>query len=160
MIIHVGTNDLNSENNPQIVAKPIVDLAKGMVSGKRKVTLSGIIPRNDEWYKKTKKVNQRLKDLCKTASTDYMDNSSLNPKKLLSKSKLHLNEKGSYKLNSVFSIYIATSFKSYESESLVGKDSLHDIALLNQSDNETTESDSTTFPSRNLKFESRYFGNE
>ena len=89
MIMHVGTNDLSSGNNPQIVAKPIVDLAKGMVSGKRKVTLSGIIPRNDEWYKKTEKVNQHLKDLCKTASTDYMDNSSLNPKKLLSKSKLH-----------------------------------------------------------------------
>ena len=160
MIMYVGTNDLNSGNNPQIVAKPIIDLAKGMVSEKRKVTLSGIILRNDEWYKKTEKVNQHLKDMCQTASIDYMDNSSLNPKKLLSNSKLHLNEKGSYKLNSVLSNYITTLFKSYESESLVGKDSLHDIALLNQSDNETTESDSTTFPSSNLKFESRYFGNE
>lgn len=48
MIMHVGTNDLNSGNNPQIVAKPIVDLAKRMVSQKRNVTVSGIKPRNDE----------------------------------------------------------------------------------------------------------------
>ena len=43
-IMHVGTNDLNSEK----VAKSIVDLAKRMVSQKRKVTVSGIKPRNDE----------------------------------------------------------------------------------------------------------------
>ena len=32
IIMHIGTNDLNSQNNPERVAKSIVDLAKGMVS--------------------------------------------------------------------------------------------------------------------------------
>ena len=56
--------------------------------------------------------------------------------------------------------YITTLFKWYESESPVGKDSLYDSVSLNQSDNETTESDSTTLSSSNLNVESRYFGDE
>ena len=35
-----------------------------------------------------------------------------------------------------------------------------DNNLLNQSDNETTESDSTTFPSSSVNVESRYFGDK
>ena len=37
IIMHVRTSDLNSENNPERVAKSIVDLAKGMISEKRKL---------------------------------------------------------------------------------------------------------------------------
>ena len=77
--MHVRTNDLNSEIYPERVAKSTVNLAKGMVSGKRKVTVSGIIPRNDEWNEKSE-VNQHLKNMCKIASIDYTDNSSFNPK--------------------------------------------------------------------------------
>ena len=46
--MHVGTNDFNSENNPERVVKSIVDLAKGVVSEKREVPVSGIILRNDK----------------------------------------------------------------------------------------------------------------
>ena len=69
--------------------------------------------------------------MCQIASIDYIDNSSFNPKKHLNNSKLHLNEKGSYKFNSVFLNYITTLFKLYESESPVGKASLHDSVSLN-----------------------------
>ena len=65
IILQVGTNDLNFKNNSERAAKSIVDLAKGMVSEKRKVTVSGIIPRNDEWNKKAEEVNQHLKNVCK-----------------------------------------------------------------------------------------------
>ena len=82
-----------------------------MVSEKRKVTVSGIIPRNYKWNKNAEEINNHLKDMCKIALTDYTDNSSFNTKKHLSNSKLHLNEKGSYKLNSVFLNHITTLFK-------------------------------------------------
>ena len=39
-------------------------------------------------------------------------------------------------------------------------DSLYDSVSLNQSDNETMESDSTTFPLSNLNVDSMYFGYE
>ena len=73
---------------------------------------------------------------------------------------MHLNEQGFYKLNSIFLNYIITLFKWYESVSSVGKDSLYDDVSLNQSDNKTTESDSTTFPSSNLNLGPRYFGDQ
>ena len=49
IIMHVGTNYFNSENNPgRAAAESIVDLTEGMVSEKRKIAVSGIIPKNDE----------------------------------------------------------------------------------------------------------------
>ena len=89
---------------------------------------------------------------------DYIDSNSFNPKKHLNNSMLYLNEKGSYKLNSVFLSYITTFFKYCESECPVVKDSLYVSVPLNQSDNETKESDSTTLPSSNLNAKIRYFG--
>ena len=61
IIMHVRTNNLNSEISPERVAKSIVDLANGMVSEKRRVPVSRIIPRNDKWNKKAEEVNQHLK---------------------------------------------------------------------------------------------------
>ena len=58
--------------------------------------------------------------MCKIASVDYIDDSSFNPKKLVNNNKLHLNEKESYKLH-----YIITLFKRYEYESPVDMDSLY-----------------------------------
>ena len=54
----MGTNDLNLEKSSQLCSKSIVDLAKSLKSGKRKVTISGIIPRNDEWNNKAAEVNE------------------------------------------------------------------------------------------------------
>ena len=47
------------------------------------------------------------------------------------------------------------SFKWCESESLVGKGSSWNSVSLNQSSNETRESDKTPFPSSNLNFKPR-----
>ena len=47
----------------------------------------------------------------KIASIDYIDNSSFNPKKDLKTNKLHLNEIGSYKLNTIFLNFIITLLK-------------------------------------------------
>ena len=62
-----------------------------MVSEKRKVTVSRIVPRNNERNKKAEKVNRQLKEMRKIASINYIDNSGFNPKKHLNNSKLHLN---------------------------------------------------------------------
>ena len=49
--------------------------------------------------------------MCKIAAIDYIDNNSFNPKKDLNNSKLHLNEIGSYKLNTVFLNFTITLLK-------------------------------------------------
>ena len=62
-----------------------------MVSEKRKVTVSGIIPKNNEWNERAEEVKHHLKDRCKIVSIDYNDNSSVNPEKHLNNnSKSHL----------------------------------------------------------------------
>ena len=40
VILHVGTNDLNSDYNAERIAKSIVDVAKNLTSNQRKVTIS------------------------------------------------------------------------------------------------------------------------
>ena len=47
IILHVGTNDLASENNAERIEKSIVDLAKGLVAIDRTISVSSIVPRND-----------------------------------------------------------------------------------------------------------------
>ena len=42
VILHVGTNDLNSDLPPERIAKSIVDVAKNIQSDTRKVSISGI----------------------------------------------------------------------------------------------------------------------
>ena len=50
--IHVGTNELNSELLPERIAKSIVDLAKNIKSEKRSVSISGVVPCNDDLSQK------------------------------------------------------------------------------------------------------------
>ena len=52
VILHVGTNDLNSELPPERIAKSIVDVAENIQSNTRKVSISGIVPRNDNFNNK------------------------------------------------------------------------------------------------------------
>ena len=59
--------------------------------------------RNDECNKNTEEVNHHLKDMSKTALTDYIDNSSFNPKKNLNNSKSHVNEQKRGLINLRFS---------------------------------------------------------
>ena len=112
IILHVGTKDLISDNSPERVGKSIVDLAKNLLHDNRKVTINGIIPRNDEWNKKAELVNNHLKEMCKSANIDFIDNSkNVDPKKHLNNSKLHLNYKESYKLSNILVNYISSIYK-------------------------------------------------
>ena len=64
IILHVGTNDLISDNSPERIGKSVVDLGKNLFHDNRKVTVSGITPRNDEWNNKAELVNNHLKEMC------------------------------------------------------------------------------------------------
>ena len=115
IILHVGTNDLISDNSLERVGKSIIDLAKNLFHDNRKVTISGVIPRNDEWNSKTELANNHLKEMCNSANIDFIDNSkNFNSKKHLNNSKLHLNDKRSYKLSNILVNYISSIYKWYD----------------------------------------------
>ena len=65
-IIHVGTNDLNSEASPKSIAESIVDLAMSLKTESNDVSVSNIILRTDNSLLNQKgcEVNSHLKDFC------------------------------------------------------------------------------------------------
>ena len=106
IILHVGTNDVLSEKIPQVITQSIVDLAKTVANDNFQVTVSSIVPRNDQWSKKVYEVNKVLLNLCKDVNTPFISHSSIDAKRNLNNSKLHLNIKGSRKLQENFVKYL------------------------------------------------------
>ena len=62
IILHVGTNDLNSDKPSNLIAKSIVDLAITLKNSSQNVSVSNIIVRNDKFNEKAMEVNCYLKE--------------------------------------------------------------------------------------------------
>ena len=76
-ILHVDTNDLNSNRPPDVIAKAIIDLASELKSEKSGVSVSSIIMRADkpELNKKGSEVNHHLKEMCNRKNFYLIDHS-------------------------------------------------------------------------------------
>ena len=107
IIFHVGTNDIPSTKTPEFIARSILDLAKNVSSENCSVSVSNIIPRNDQWNNKVREVNGCLARLCTNENISLIDHSrSIDPRKHINNSKLHLNIRGSNKLRDNFVKYV------------------------------------------------------
>ena len=62
ILFHVGTNDVLSDKTPQVIAQSVVDLGKTVANDNLQITVSCIVPRNDQW---SHEVNKVLSKLCK-----------------------------------------------------------------------------------------------
>ena len=67
LILPVGANDLASENNAERIAKSIADLAIGLVADDRTISVSSIVPRNDNLNGKVAKLNSYLERMFQTS---------------------------------------------------------------------------------------------
>ena len=83
-----------------------MSLAKEVKASKLDVSISSIFLRNDNWNNKVMEVNSYLKDLCESNDITFISNTTINPKKYLSNSRLHLNPNGSNKLRNNFFRYL------------------------------------------------------
>ena len=110
VIFHVGTNELNSELPPERIAKSIIDVAKNTQSDSRIVSISGIVPRNDNFNIKATEVNKELSKMCDKEKLLFLSHSNINPKIHLNKSKLHLNRNGYEKLGKNFVNFIRNNY--------------------------------------------------
>ena len=71
------------------------------------VTISGIILRNDQWNNKVREVNDSLARMCENDNISFIDHcKSIDPRKNLNNSKLHLNVKSYNKLRDNFVRYL------------------------------------------------------
>ena len=103
-ILHVGTNDLNSNETSEAIAKEIVDLATSLKNNQRDVSVSNIILRTDNSKLNVKRceVNQILSKLCHEKNIYLIDHSKKIKPNHLNKSKLYLNKNGSNILSRTF----------------------------------------------------------
>ena len=101
-IVHFGTNDLRSDQNPQEIAEKIVCVAMKMKTDANNVVISGLCPRGDEYNDKATKVNEHLESICNLRNIGFIKNENIDATRHLNNSKLHLNRNGDAILASNF----------------------------------------------------------
>ena len=63
-VLHIGTNDLNSDRSPELIAKSITDVGSSLKNDSHDVSISSIVVRNDKFKEKAAQVNENLERLC------------------------------------------------------------------------------------------------
>ena len=64
LVLYIGTNDLDSDWSPDLIAKSIVDFAPILKTDKLDVTIANIIIRNNRFIRKANEVNKCLTERC------------------------------------------------------------------------------------------------
>ena len=112
IIIHCGTNNLLSNEEPKTIADNIINLVKKVKSDAHRVAISDIVPRRDRHSKKAKQVNDILKQFCVEENIPFISHHGINPRLHLNGCGLHLNDKRSSCL--------ANNFRNFLSDSELG----------------------------------------
>ena len=98
LIIHVGTNKLDSARQAEMIAKFIIDVAKSIST----VSIPGIAPRNNNVNSKALDANDQFLKMCREAKLYFITLNNINLREDLNKSRLHLNRNGSDKIRKNF----------------------------------------------------------
>ena len=107
IILHCGTNNLPSNEDPETIAKNIMNLAKNIKTDITKVAVSGIIPRRDTFNHQAKQVNQTLKKMCEEENIPFISHHGINNRFRLNSRGLHLNDKGATRLAQNFKKFLS-----------------------------------------------------
>ena len=107
IILHCGTNNLPSNEDPETIAKNIINLAKNIKTDTTKIAVSGIIPRRDTFNHKVKHVNQALKKICQEENIPFISHHGINNRFHLNSRGLHLNDKGATRLAQNFKKFLS-----------------------------------------------------
>ena len=101
VILHVRTNDVTTKQDPQQIAKSIINLVV-KIKKNCDVSISSITARNDKYLRKVAHVNKYLKDKRREKKLHFIKHG--NPIKVghLNASKLHLNKRGTQVLSNQF----------------------------------------------------------
>lgn len=94
VLLHIGTNDLKTEKTPVQICHDIMHLTSLIRDKGIKVSISGIIQRNDSLNNKVLLVNDSLKKICESVGVTYINNGNIRPDLHLNASRIHLNRRG------------------------------------------------------------------
>jgi len=91
---------------PSDIAKGIINLAKSVKPMIKKVSISGIVPRNDKYEGKPEEVNDILKTLCYENNFDFISHCNIDSYTNTNSKGLHLNHRGIKNLKDNFLKYL------------------------------------------------------
>ena len=106
IIIHVGTNDLPGNKNPDEIAKEIAGFANSIKTSENNVVVSSIVSRKGQFNNKAKEVNKNLKDKCEEHDLQLIKHNNINPFRHTNAKGLHLNNYGDKQLTGSFTSFI------------------------------------------------------
>ena len=107
IILHCGTNDLNSDRTSSQIAREIIDLATSLKSDKNKISISLLTPRRDKLNNKASEVNNRLINMRSHRNIAYIDHSSSIQKNHINESNVNLNRYGTVVFANTFSKFLS-----------------------------------------------------
>ena len=93
-IVDIGTNDLKSTKQPELISKKIIDIANKFDMEKTTVKISALTARGDQFSKKVAQVNECLKTDCGEKNLCFIEHENINSLILLNRSNVHLNKNG------------------------------------------------------------------
>ena len=95
IILHIGTNDLNSGKTSSQIARSIIDLDVSLKANTNTITIFFITPQNDHLNNKASKVNDLLVNMCGERHIPNTGHSkTIRRGTHLNKSELHINKFG------------------------------------------------------------------
>ena len=106
IILHVGTNELSGNKDPDEIADEIVTLANSVKTNENRVVVSSIVPRKDRLNKKAKEVNIKLREKCEANDLTIIAHNNINPFRHTNAKGLHLNNYGDKQLTKNFTNFI------------------------------------------------------
>ena len=94
IIVHCGTNDLNSNKTPEEIAEEIISLCISIKRPSNLVMVSQLVPRNDQSKGKAVEVNTALVQKCNIEHIQSISHDNIDPTVHLNNSRLHTNHTG------------------------------------------------------------------
>ena len=91
VIIHVGTSDLRSSQDPETIAKNIIDIAKNSSTNKNEILVLSIARRRDNLNGKGRQVNNILQTFCVENNFADVNQDNNKPRQHCNYGGVHLN---------------------------------------------------------------------
>ena len=93
-IIHVGTNDLRSDEDREKIVRNVVDVANNSKTDINKLLISSIVPRCDNLNSKVRQSNIFLNKFCMENDFAYVNHGNIKPRQHCCYGGIHLNNLG------------------------------------------------------------------
>ena len=107
IILHCGTNDLNSDKTSSQIAREIIDLALSLKSDKNKISILLLTPISDKLNNKASEVNNCLINMCSHRNIANINHSSSIQQNHISESKVYLNRYRTIVFANTFSKFLS-----------------------------------------------------